>query len=517
MDVRILLLISLFFSVNLLANYKAHGSPPRSLSLMEAVALTLKNQLDIKLAIEEINFSQGVLQQSAGPFDPIVKADETATIRLDDQNWSTPQKTHHTGYDAHVLASASKKTRLGTIYSLDIDLERLYDPALFPFHEMYTKLITFRVVQPLLRGFRYGIDTMVEKANQAELEATYYDTLQIISQRIYDTTFAYWEMSAAKKTQEILLDTVKRFEKIIADTKRLIQEDQLAKADIVQPQAQLATKLIDLQTSQQAFFRTFEDLKFAMNVVEEIPCAKEEQLITDEFKDQPFSEEEFNKISCYLLERAANSRFDIIANQKRKIAAEYLVKGAENETYPQLDLFGGAAYKNYSAHVRASTGGNNRGPAEKDIIVGINFSMPFYNDRARGLLKQQLARESQLQLQRHQLIQSSLRDLRTALKNQIRLANNLKEALEAVKENHLLVENERKKIQAGFSTIFFLIDFENRLTDSLIQQVLIYKQFYQNIALIRFLSATLFMIDDGLDTITPENLTSLNFNNLFDR
>jgi outer membrane protein TolC len=227
---------------------------------------------------------------------------------------------------------------------------------------------------------------------------------------------------------------------------------------------------------------------------------------------EPFSLAAFNKISCYLLERAAQGRFDIMAAQKRPIATRFILQGAKNQMLPKLDVVGGVTRKNFSIPTaRGSLGDFIDGPAENDWSIGLNFSIPLHNDKAKGDLRQAYAREMQAEIRIKQLLQLSLKDMREALSNQIMLYKNLLEAEEAVKENRLLVVNESKKLSSGFSTIFFLIDFENRLTDALLRQVEIHKEFLQNIARIRFLSATLFIMHDQLDTIEPKNLTFLHF------
>lgn len=483
----------------------------RTLTLMEAVEITLQNQLDIQLSIEEIHFNEGILQESQGPFDPLLNAVETYTLKDNALDFSIPMKTHLTGHDSHIIASIRKKTRLGTVYTFDVDLERIYNPATSPFRRFEPRTLAFTINQPLLREFLYGSDAMLEKANQADLEAAYFDTLQVTSQQIFNTSAAYWDMVAAKKVRNILYNSIQRFMVLLRDTQKLVHQDQLAKGDLIQPLAQLASKKIDLQFAEQEYYRTYENLKLAMNIVDEIPCISEELFLTDDFPSFTFLEEKFNQIRCFLFERASQYRYDILANQKRMLAAEYLVLGARNETLPKLDVIGGVAYKNYTAGDRVAPGGNRKGPGENDWTIGINLSVPFYNDRAKGILRQQLARQSQLRIRFQQLIQSSLAQLREAVNNQVSLARSLQESNEVVRENRLLVSIETRKLKAGFSTLFFLIDFENRLTDALVQQVQIHKQFLQNIARIRFLSATLFKNEMCIDTISFESLTSLEF------
>lgn len=484
----------------------------RRLTLIDSITLTLQNQLDIQLAIQQYSFSQGVWQESAGPFDPLLSGLDSFTVSQNEQDSGTPLKTCRGGHNTLLTAMASKKTRLGTTYAFSVKVDQIFNPAMIP-TKLNTAVIAFSVQQPILRGLIYGKDTVVERANLLESEATYFDSLQEISQRIFNTAVLYWELVAAKETHNILKHTVQNYIELIEKIKKLIAQDELAASDIYQPLAQLASKKIDLESSRQAYYKAFEDLKFAMNIIDEQPCAEEEFFSLDEFPSTEYSPEEFTKIQCLLLKRAASMRYDLIAAKKRETAANILVQGAENGLLPQLDLVAGFTQSNFEMNEKAKPlfRALYGGPPERDWSIGMSLSVPFYNDAAKGVLRQTQARRTQAKIRVHQLIQLSLRDLREALSDQATLAINLKESHEAVKDNQILIKNETKKLEAGFSTLFFLIDFENRLTDSLIQQVTIQKSLLQNIARLRFLSATLFIDQGDVDTILPENLSSLQF------
>ncbi len=484
--------------------------PTRRLTLMDAITLTLQNQLDIQLAIEQYNFSQGVWQESAGPFDPLLNNTDTFTVIEDAQDSTTPLKTTRGGHETVLDVTASKKTRLGTSFAFSFEIDQIFNPARIP-RKLNTAIVAFAVRQPLLRGLIYGRDTVIEKANSLETEATYFDSIQEISLRIFNTANLYWELVAAKNTYMTINITIKKYIALIEKIKKLIAQDELAAAEIYQPLAQLAARETDLENAKQAYFTAFEELEFAMNIVDERPCEIEEFFLQDELPVPEYSAEELAKIRCFLLERAAYERFDLIAARFRESAAYTLVLGARNGLLPQLDLIASVTKSNFECNKRAEPlfGALNGGPPEKDWTIGVNLSIPLHNDAAKGVLRQTQARWSQTKIRIQQLTQQALKDLREALSDQTTLGINLKNVQELVKNNQILVENETKKLDAGFSTLFFLIDFENRLLDALIQQINIQKQYFQNIARLRFLSATLFTSYGTVDTILPENLTSL--------
>lgn len=487
-----------------------------SLTLMEAVSLTLQNQLDIQLAIEQMEYQGGVLQASAGPFDPTLEGVETYSDLINVQDIFQPIKTHFNGYQTEFIASIRKKTRLGSSCSLDVNVANVSNPVVYPYFYHRSSRLAFSVQQPLLQGFVYGLDAMTERSNQFLVAASYFDCLQEISQRVLNTTIAYWEMVAAKKTRDALQKTVKDFIDLYDRIQILTDEEEMAKGDIVQAIARLSKRKVDLAAAEQEFYRTFENLKFTMNIVEKRPCAKETIFSTDDFIIEDFSLEKFEKIQCPLLELAAAQRYDILASQTREQAIAFLVKGAQNGLLPSFNFIANVIRSNFHGY-RPSVvfpRGRDKGPAEVDVTFGFNISVPFNNDAAKGLLRQFLAQQSQVKIRTNQIIQQSLQDLRTALSDQITLAKNVKEIEVTVSNDLQLTLNETEKLNAGYSpfnTLFFLINFEDTYTNDLILKIEIEKRYLQNIARIRFLSATLFNSGDTFDTVDLTSLSSLHF------
>ena len=77
------------------------------------------------------------------------------------------------------------------------------------------------------------------------------------------------------------------------------------------------------------------------------------------------------------------------------------------------------------------------------------------------------------------------------MNDQIKLQEEVQKGKEAVEEYQQLLINEKKKLIAGYSTIFFLLSFESTLTSSMVTYVQLEGALAKNIARIRFLTGTL--------------------------
>lgn len=508
-------LIFIFFNCFFFTIEKAFSEEPRHLfSLNEALYYTLSYQDEIKISELEVLHQAGVARQESGPFDPVIDADFTEVESLDVQSLAIGAKTHWGAYDAVSNLEVHKKSRLGTLYNFSYRLEQARNP-LFPLEGVApskrfdTSVVSFTVEQPLLRDFMTGLDTMTEEAEHLRIQAFALDNLQNASKKLLDTAIAYWEWVAAKRELKIQGDSVERNQSLVDNTAALIEKNQLAANDINQPMANLATQKINAITAGYGLYASLQQLKFAIGI---ITPSKEQGLDweSEDFPSVTFTPEMYNQMINIIADYAIDHRYDIRASFIDQQSAAMLVEGAYNGTLPLLNLFAGARSSNFVLGERArdffrATTAHN---PQTDLTFGIKFSMPLHNDNAEGLLIQLQSRLTQTFFRTQLLTKDAIKSVFDALGNQLSLSFSLQQADLAVSKYEVLVANEREKLQGGFSTLFILIDFENKLTDALSRQTLIQKQYLQNIAQLRYLTATLLKVDDCLTNMEIENLTT---------
>ena len=90
--------------------------------------------------------------------------------------------------------------------------------------------------------------------------------------------------------------------------------------------------------------------------------------------------------------------------------------------------------------------------------------------------------------------------------NQIILKRRLQEARLTVEKYERLVNDETEKLQAGFSTVFVLLNFETTLISARLNLVNISKQYIQGIASLRALTGTLILINEDQYQINIANV-----------
>ncbi len=521
------------------------SSQSHPLSLKEAILKNLLQQPAIKISLYNIDIQWGITQRSASPFDPVINSEILHTYSRDLLNLSpflntaqdvplnglpnvnvnggvinNPNQqvicscpsdsscgttdpdelicppalhTHKQAHETTVHVDVRQKTREGTRLVLSVDIDQYKNPIVCP-KRLNLGSVTMEINQPLLRDFRYGLDRMNELANLQELEAVRYDTLQLISQQVFNTVSLYWDTLAARRIVQAQKDSEERLTKIVENVKFLIQRGQLAPADLLQPIAQLSSQIVARVGSEQAYYELQQQLKFIIGEWDELcPCSTKEFDVTDDFPITDLNPLAFPSLFCSLFPTVYDWRFDIMASVMRESKYTLLLKGAKNFELPQLDVVGRARFTDFTDCSRSEQlfSSLRFDQPQQDYSVGVVFSTPFFRDDAKGLIRQRQAEWSQAQANTQLLKQQALADISAALRDQLNLQEEIRKAKEAAEEYQQLLINERKKLIAGYSTIFILLSFEASLTNAIIAHIRLQSELAKNISRIRFLTGTL--------------------------
>lgn len=478
---------------------------PPFISLDEAMRLTLANQRDIFISNLEVEKDFGFLEETAEPFDPKIDFQIMYDQSRFFQFFPLGLKTNYSQFETTAQFGFMKRSRLGTLFNVSAQVDMVRNRLLpligqAPAPTTNQGKVTFEVVQPLLRNFLTSPDTMREQSALKEAIAEEFQNLQTVAERLLDTINNYWEVVSAKQILAIQKDAEQRLFKLIKEVVILIKEDEIAENDLNQVLQQLATQKVQVALATQNLTASQENLKTSMGVTDsaggistlcgEAACGfkvdNEFPLITDDIKD--FCAEEF-----FWTQIAISNSFNILAAKMREGAAQDLVIGAYNETLPAVDVFGGWSKTNFTVNDEANNliSPLTSGDAQYDTFIGIRFSTPFWNDGPIGRYRQREATQQQAVFGTQLLIQDLIRDIRIALNNYVNLKVAIANAAEAIEKAQLLVVNENIKLRAGESNIFYVVDFENKLTQTLLDKAVLIRNFFQNIAQIRFLTATL--------------------------
>lgn len=481
----------------------------RPISLEAALVSTIYKQLEIKIAEMGVYRQKGLIQSTAGPFDPVFNGIFDELVVDDEQFIPFGVKSNLGSTLFENQMNVVKKTRIGTVLTTSSNMSRVHDRLLFDLGQLPNSRLSLadvvvRVDQALLRGgLGEGIEFQKEKAAQLGLEAVEYDVLQTIALKVRDTALAYWSFIQAIKSLKINQDAERVFESLMVKIERLIEAKETAAGDILQVKASLAIKKRNTIAAEFNLYLTMKELLFAMGEMEEnllwddcdfdhvVEALPEYLVIPSNINSLAF-------LTNKLVDHALSESFDVRASLIREGVASLILEGLGNDLLPELNVFGQVRTSDFKTgddanHMYSAL--YFRHP-QYDWKVGVSLSIPFANDAAEGAYKQGAAVLDQVILRTEFLKEQLIRDVLATVKNQVDLAAQVSEANKAVMYYQKVVANQFEKMSAGFTTLFELISYENSLIDTLLIQNNLYADYARNIANLRFFSATLLRTED---------------------
>ncbi len=479
---------------------EADGVP---FSLSDAIFFALENQISLQLSSLNIEAQKGTLRASRGPFDYVISNAGTpfAFAYINRRHLlQYPKKTNLSNEDTIAGMGVTKKLRTGAVLTARGTVDKFNTDTLKP-PAVPTKNVgslTFVVQQPLMKGFLNGAQWMAERAAENQLYATYYDDFQAISLAIYNTTNAYWAAVGAQNALEVQMMSIRRITDLASSVNKLIENDLLARSSFYQMSQQESNQQLALLAASRQVFATVQALRLAMGDISVTDMRDIKLNLTDDFAITKIDQDKFQSQFNQYFDYALKFNYNIQASTLRQTVAAYLLKGADNDCLPQLDVVGQLTQQNFQTGNKAKElfSPLDMKKPESDWSLGINFSVPLYNDGALGVYEQRRAAFSQSMLNTQLLTEQVLQNLRIALSDQLNIAARLVEADQNVEIAQKVFHNSEKQFKAGISTLFDLLSYENSLTSAILARTALRTSYMQNIALIRFLTASTFAQGD---------------------
>jgi outer membrane protein TolC len=486
------------------------------LTLCQAVKLTLEYQQKVKISIESVKRQAGVVQETGAPFDPYGEFDFKTTQTQNAQNIDITTTKH--GEINEATIKESKKFRIGTEVSVTADIQQVLDPTLVltvveplnNFIRYNLSNITFRLNQPLLKGFLYGLEAMEERASIWHLKSTYYDALFSISQDVLDAIIRYWNVVRAQ--QEILIrkKAVESFELLVRKTKRLVEENQIAQSEINQPLASLFNERANYLAALQELYSSMQQLKLSIGMVPTACISKDLFKAVDDFPEL-IPEEAICEWMDRLVGYGILYRLDLKASLMRQCEFQTLLQGAKNALLPRLDVFGeynvmdvkrGRAARQFFSSIDYYI-------PERNYTAGVVLSRPICNDEAQGRYRRVLADLNKTCYETIDLKQTIMTSVMDIWMNHLRLVKEIKDAQKAAEYFEKLVVDENKRLDAGVGSLFNLIDYQNRQIDSQDRLLSIRRQYAENLARLHFETGMLLTPNSNLCSFGVQNVTRL--------
>jgi outer membrane protein len=456
----------------------------RELRLEEAVRLALEKNLDIQVARLEPQSVDFLIAGFQNQFRPVL----ASTVGMRDQ-YQLPTRSINGG-DRVSQATTTYNATLtqevplfGGSYTLAWTNQRQASTdALATRNPAYTTGLVGSYVQPLLRGFK--VDNLRQQLaiNLINREISEEGARATVHQTVANVRNAYWDLVFAQSAVEVAVRATELADKLVEDNQARVEVGTLAPLDIVQAQAEAATRRQNLAAAEAAAQTAEIALKRFLVSGTDDPLWRQTLRPVDLPQLSPPPADIEGAIRT-----ALDQRTDILNARRGLDTSDININYFRDLSRPALDLtasygaqgLGGPILERVGTGTVTATTGNIAVPGDywqalnvlrnrdyPNWNLAVTMSYPLWGSQAD-------AQYARARLQRNQSL-TRIRALEVQIAAEVTNAaltvqSNLKrvEAATAARELALKrLEAEQSKFDVGMTTNFFVVQAQRDLRDA---------------------------------------------------
>jgi outer membrane protein len=478
----------------------------KPLTLREAMTMALGNNKDIEVARDNVAIAEADLLTAHGAYDP------KFSLQSYYERIKTPATSFLSGSNTAVettdFTNAGRleglTPKFGGNYRLDFSSIRATTNNVFAtINPSYPSALTFTFTQPLVRGLRIDLPRRQIEVAKKNLSMTDAQFRQRAIEVITSVQRTYWDLVFALRNLQIQRESLADARAQLEHNRRMVEEGALAPIDVVETETQVAN-------FEQAEFAALEDVNRAennlKNLVAEDQSSKlwSEALVPVDDVDLTLPQVSLNEA----MKAAKENRQELKQSDLAREINLLDQKLYRDQTRPEINLAGsygmvgnaGTLVPTENPFIMTTNQLLTRinelsalanlpplAPSQATMIppkliggypqslsnlasnqfpnfrVGIAISLPLRNRTAEGQLGHALAEGRSLAAQRQQLEQLIQVEVRNALQSLTTADARLRAAAIARTTAEQQYESEKRKLDAGQSTVFLVLERQTAL------------------------------------------------------
>lgn len=472
----------------------------RPLTLQEAITLALEHSGDIEVTRKQVQIAEFDLQAARGAFQPRLTGEgyfERST--LPNLSFFTPDITTTTTNS--FIGNAGVRgylPNLGTILDVGISNQRVTaDNPITIFSPQYNTALEFTVTQPLFRGRGFDAKRRSVEIAKRNIALTDLQFRQKSIDIINATQRAYWDLTFALRNLQVQRDGTRDARDQLEHNRRLVEEGQLAPIDVVAAETQVANfeqavydalnavtiaenNLKNIMTADRNDSIWAQSITPVESVETPVPDVTLSESLDAALQNRPELEindarKDINAVDQKYYKDLTRPRIDLVASYRSAGVGGSLNPGFENPllrncvTDPTLPECVAAA----EAQQRLLQNVGSGGTAYSDIFankyptyrIGVQFELPLFGDKtAKAQLGSARVQGEILETQHAQLEQAIQVEVRNALQMVRTSQARLRAASLARENSQKQYESEQRKLDAGQSDIYRVLERQTDLT-----------------------------------------------------
>lgn len=438
------------------------------LSLLEVMRTTLRLHPEIRRARAELATRTAELGAARGPFDPLFTANAGHNH---DVQPSLPARGFYTGQPVILTDTtslgigASLATQWGTSIAPSVGLERDHLRAAggvpsssLPSDPVQRAHVSLKVIQPLLRGAgSVGAASSIDAARLAQKAATF-SIAHTAQQQVYFAIVAYWQLVAATQQLSLLRATQGGANELVEETKLLVASDQRPRSDLRQLEGNLAIRTRAVREAENNELGALYALYDAMGLS---AAGQPDWRPADSLPAVELPT--FDRAA--LVHNALGARNDLRASREVVASAAQLLRGAEWNTKPELDLNGTVGYAGalerdgvdaFFLAAGQNVPGVNAG-------VGLSLELPFNNTARKADRDLRRAAYDQATIDVADITRRLPSDVLSALDDLRLSAAALEASTAAVRQYEQAITDQHDRLHEGAGTVIDMVLTQDNL------------------------------------------------------
>lgn len=454
----------------------------RELTLEQSVELALERNLDIQVSRLEPQSVDLVIAGLRNTFRPVL------STTLGERDQVQPPTSQLNGGASVNNATATYNFGVaqnmpwfGGQYSVVFNNSRLSTNNLFAnFNPSYTATLTAQYVQPLLRGFRIDNTRQQLQVNQINREISEQSVRATVTQTVANVRNAYWDLVFARSSVDVARRALDLAERLVADNQARVEVGTLAPLDIVQAQAEAATRRQTLAAAEATASTAELTLKRFLVSGTEDPLWRQELVPVD----VPSLEAPPTDVESAIL-RAIAERTDIATSRKNLESNDVNISFFRNQSRPGLDLtasygaqgLGGTQFIRQGSGLGSTIIGTIPGgyPDALDLLfnrafptwnVALTFSYPLFGNQAEAQYARARVQRQQAQTRLRALEVSIAAEVANAaftVQANLRRVESARAARELAQKR---LEAEQSRFEVGLTTNYFVVQAQRDMRDA---------------------------------------------------
>ena len=408
------------------------------LTLAEARAAALANNLDLKLDLVDLSVAQLALDEEWAKFESLffgsVRHSSSEAVGTGTESRTT---SYNTGIQSplHTGGSLIVSVPFSDAESDSADSVGVSEAA-----------VSVSFIQSLLRNAGTRINTQSIRIAGHQKHSTdawtKYSAINILTQ--VDTT--YWYLLAAHRELEVRREQYKLAVDQLNHARDKVEAGAAAGIEIVGAEAGLGRRLEDVINAETALRNTERDLKRIMNR-DDMPVESDIEIVTVTEPD-PLG---LDLDEQAMVEAAIANRTDMISMELRLAINQLNMESARNATLPDVTF-------DYTFGTRTESGtigrafGNLANSSFPSHSIGLSASIPLGNEVAKARLHRAQLRQMQNLITREQLQQRIRQEVREAVNDLRQNWRRILAAAQNLTAAYNDYEVEQSQFQVGRST-----------------------------------------------------------------